>query len=393
MRIRRVEAFLLSCPLDPPLRLLYYGGERLIVKRDAMIVRVESEQGLTGFGPGPPREQALESIRKVIAPFLVGREIREPDATRILFSQRPGVTPADIRAYTAVEIALFDLTAKGYGVPVCDLLGGRVRDSIRLYASAGMYMPADGYIREAEAVYKLGFPAYKFRPGLGPDADFEIARRLRESLGPDFELMVDAHTWWRMGKRNYDETTIHQLAADYGRLGVHWLEEPFPPQNHEALVRLREQDFVPLAAGEHEPDEAGYSDLIALRAVDFVQMDLAEQGGYTSGRRLLMDVDRAGLYFAFHCWGTTLEVIAAAHLGVCSTDGAAAWLEYPVYRDAETPVMYPFPLARAVLKETLNVRRGQLYIDATKPGLGVEVDMSVVDRYPWVSGEWTTFRT
>lgn len=391
MRIRRVEAFLLSCPLDPVVTMSYYGGRRTIVKRDAMIVRVEADNGLIGYGPGPAHEGALQRIRTVVAPFLEGRELREPDAVRILFSMSPGVTPADLRYYAAVEIALFDLTAKSYGVPVSDLLGGRVRDEIRLYASAGMYMPAGGYLREAEAAADLGFHAYKFRPGLGPDADRDLVHQLRDKLDPVFDLMVDAHTWWRMGRRNYSADEVRELAAEFGRLGVCWLEEPFPPHDHEALARLKDEDLVPLATGEHEPDEAGYSDLIALRAADILQMDLVCQGGYAAGRRLLLDIHRAGLSFAFHCWGTDLEVAAAAQLGICHTDETASWLEYPLYRDDETPVMYPFPAAREVLKEPLPIRRGRLYLDSSLPGLGVEVDMDVVNRYPWIPGPWSFF--
>jgi L-alanine-DL-glutamate epimerase-like enolase superfamily enzyme len=392
MRIKSVRAYLMSCPLDPPVVLRYHHGERTILKRDAMVIRVEGDNGLVGYGPGPAHERALRQIEARVIPFLEGRELREPDALRILFGRLPGVTPEDFRYYTAVEIALFDLTAKALEVPLADLLGGRMRADIRLYGSAGMYMDPAGYAEEAAAVARAGYSAYKMRPGLGPEQDVEAVKMVREALGPDLDLMVDAHTWWRMGDRSYSEATVHELAAEMGRIGVSWLEEPLPPADHKAYGRLHDKDLVPLATGEHERDEAGYADLIGFRSVDFLQMDLVCQGGYTAGRRLLTDVQRAGLTFAFHSWGTDLEVLAAAHLGVCWPEDVALWLERPCYRTSEMEAMYPFPLAHEILKDPLPVRRGALVIEGDRPGLGIDVDMSVVERYPWKPGPWSFFR-
>lgn len=392
MRIQSVRAFLLSYALDPPVVLRYHNGERTIVKRDAMLIRVEADNGLIGYGPGPAHEQALQGIEARIAPFLEGRMLREPDALRILFAQQPGVTPEEFRYYAAVELALYDLTAKALGVPLADLLGGRMRPEIRLYGSAGMYMDPAGYAEEAAAVAAAGYAAYKMRPGLGPEQDLEAVRQARAGLGPDLDLMVDAHTWWRMGDRSYSEATVHELAAELGRIGVSWLEEPLPPADHKAYGRLHDKDLVPLASGEHEPDEAGYADLIGFRSVDVLQMDLVCQGGYAVGRRLLADIQRAGLAFAFHSWGTDLEVLAAAHLGVCWPDEVALWLERPCYRTADLPVMYPFPLAHEILADPLPVRHGALVIEGDRPGLGIDVDISVVDRYPWKPGPWSFFQ-
>lgn len=392
MQIRSVQAFLLSSPLAEPLVLPYHGGERTIVKRDAMLICVEGEHGLKGYAPGPAHEDALAGIRDFIAPFLVGRSLLDPDVLRILFHQQPGVTRSLSRYYDAVEIALFDLTACSYDVPVCDLLGGRVRDEIRVYASAGMYQSPQGYADEAAQLAAHGFSAYKLRPALGPEADLETIRRIREATGPGFEIMVDAHTWWRMGDQSYSEETIYHLAREMGRLQVTWLEEPLPPQDHAAYGRLKDLDEIPLASGEHEPDEAGFDDLIATRCVDYVQADLVCQGGYNVGRRLLASLARAGLSFAFHSWGTNLEILAAAHLGVCWPDTVVPWLEYPCYRTITQPGMYPFPLAEEILAEPLPIRKGVLELDLTRPGFGIDVNPSVVDRFPWIPGPWSFFK-
>src|SRR5207245_832919 len=169
-----------------------------------------------------------------------------------------------------------------------EAVGGRVRDRIRLYGSAGMYMPPVKYAEEAAAVADLGFRAYKMRPALGPDEDLETVRLMRKAVGPDFDLMVDAHTWWRMGDRSYD----------------------FP---------------------------------------------------------------------------------AVAHVCICWQEMVVQWLEYPCYSNEVRAGMYPFPLAEEVFKEPLEISHGDLIVPR-KPGLGIEINESVIDRYPWIPGPSSSFR-
>ncbi len=392
MKIASVRSYLLSYPFAEPIRLPFWGGERTIVKRDAMVIRVETDNGLVGYAPGAGHERAQREIEEIIAPFLTGRVLADPDALRIQFAEANSSRPETVKTYCSAEIALYDLAGKAHGVPVSELIGGRVRDNIRLYGSAGMYMPAASYAAEAVAIRDLGFRAYKMRPGMGPEQDLEAVRLMRQSAGPDFDLMVDAHTWWRMGDRSYSLDSIEEIARAMAAYDIAWLEEPLPPHDHAAYQELKAKDIVPLAAGEHEPGESSYFDLIATQSVDYVQMDVCCQGGFSQGRRLLAEVERQGVGFAFHSWGTALEVIAAAHLGICWHPHVAGWLEYPCYAAPGRTGMYPFPLAEEILKEPLQIDHGDLIVPRT-PGLGVVVDESVVDRYPWIPGPWSYFRT
>jgi L-alanine-DL-glutamate epimerase-like enolase superfamily enzyme len=390
LTIRKVECFLLSCALPEPLVLPYFGGERRILKRDAMLIRVEAGKGIAGYAPGPATEKAKRAIETVVAPFLEGRTLTDPDALRVQFIDGPGRDWNLLKAYCAVEIALFDLVGKAQNLPVSELIGGRLRDRIRLYGSAGMYMPPTQYAEEAHAISELGFRAYKMRAGTGPEDDLTTVRLMRAAVGPDFDLMVDAHAWWRMGDRNYAAGTIDQLAEQLARYHVAWLEEPLPPEDHEAYQRLKALDFLPIAAGEHEPSEHSFMDLIFTECVDYVQMDVVSQGGFPTARRLLAEVAHAGLRFAFHSWGTALEVMVAAQLGVCWPDMVVEWLEYPCYSTASRAGMYPFPLAAEILKNELEITEGDLIVPAG-PGLGVEVDERVIDKYPWIPGPWSTW--
>jgi L-alanine-DL-glutamate epimerase-like enolase superfamily enzyme len=271
------------------------------------------------------------------------------------------------------------------------LIGGRKRDRIKLYGSAGMYMSPEGYAAEAAIIGQMGFTAYKMRPALGPEQDLETVRLMRKAVGPDVGLMIDAHSWWRMGDRSYSLETVMQLAREIGKFNPTWLEEPMPPDDHAAYRRLRAQKILPIATGEHEQDEAGFYDLIETGAADYIQMDVCCQGGFAMGRRVFAAVQKKGLRFAFHSWGTALEVLAAAHLGICWPADVVEWLEYPVYAGPGRKVMYPWPLAEEILREPLAIERGDLIVPKG-PGLGVEIDERVIEKYPFIPGPWSYFR-
>jgi L-alanine-DL-glutamate epimerase-like enolase superfamily enzyme len=392
MKIARVQPFLLSFPFADPIRLPFYGGERTILKRDALLIRVETTTGVTGYAPGPASEFIYNCIRNTVAPFLEGHALADPDALRVQFETGPGRDNRDlVKAYCAVDIALWDAVARSRGVALSEVLGGRVRDRITLYGSAGMYQPPERYAEEAAAIAALGFRAYKMRPALGPEEDVRTINLVRKAVGLGVDLMIDAHAWWRMGDRSYSAKTVEHIADEIAAADPLWLEEPLPPQDHTAYRALKEKDIVPLASGEHEPDEESFLDLIDAEAVDYVQMDVSCQGGFAMARRMLAAIAQQNLKFAFHIWGTDLEVLAAAHLGICWPENVVEWLEYPCYSNNGNPGMYPFPLASEVLKHPLAIEHGQLVVPR-EPGFGIEVNENVIEKYPWIPGPWSYFR-
>jgi L-alanine-DL-glutamate epimerase-like enolase superfamily enzyme len=121
-------------------------------------------------------------------------------------------------------------------------------------------------------------------------------------------------------------------------------------------------------------------------------MDVVCQGGYPTAQRIVREISNAGLKFAFHSWGTALEVVAAAHFGICWPESVVEWLEYPCYSTPSRAGMYPFPLAAEILKEPLQIDSGDLIVPRG-PGLGVEVDERVLEKYPWIPGPWSSFAT
>jgi L-alanine-DL-glutamate epimerase-like enolase superfamily enzyme len=385
VKISRVDPLLMSCALPEPLDLPYYGGRRSILKRDAMLIRITTDTGLRGYAPGPAHETAATQIRDHIAPFLVGRDPR--DWRTFGFDSSLDVD----KTYRAVELALLDLVARFEGCALSEIAGGRVRDRIKLYGSAGMYMNPEGYAAEAAAIKAQGFVAYKMRPALGPELDLDAIARMRSATGANFGLMIDAHSWWRMGDRSYTPETVVSLARAMERYEPTWLEEPLPPDNHDAYRELRQQTRVPIATGEHEPDTAGLLDVARGGMADIVQMDLLCQGGLETFTTIARATETQRLRFAFHSWGTALEVLAAAHLGICWPAHVVEWLEYPCYANAGRVGMYPFPAADEILADPLTIEKGDLIVP-NGPGLGIEIDERVVDRNPFLPGPWSIFQ-
>ena len=385
MKISKVEAFLVSCPLPEPLVLPFYGGVRTVLKRDAMYIRVVADNGLTGFAPGPAHERALLEIRERISPFLEGLD------PKCWFSFGFKGDLELTKTYRAVEIAIMDLVARFNGCPLSDIAGGAKRDRIKLYGSAGMYMKPERFAEEALAITGMGFQAYKMRPARGPEEDLEAIQKMRSAVGADIGLMIDAHSWWRMGNKTYSPETILNLANAMAEFHPTWLEEPLPPENHEAYSKLKEKAQFPIATGEHEPNEEGFMDLFDKRCTDFIQMDVCCQGGFAMAKRIFEKVKEYELRFAFHSWGTSLEVLAAAHLGVCWEEDVVEWLEFPCYSSANSPGMYPFAAATEILKDPLEIEEGYL-IMPDGPGLGITIDERIVEKYPFIQGPWSYFK-
>jgi L-alanine-DL-glutamate epimerase-like enolase superfamily enzyme len=363
----------------------FFNGQRTILKRDAMLIKVIADNGLIGYAPGPAHERAAREIREIIRPLLLGTD-------PFIWSHRRMHGDLDVLKTThAVEVALIDLAAKYNKAPMSDLLGGRKRDRIKLYGSAGMYMSPQRYAEEAAAIQAMGFTAYKMRPALGPDDDLKTVELMRRATGPDFGLMIDAHSWWRMGDKSYSPQTVQQLACDFASFNPTWLEEPLPPDDRDAYRALKASTTTPIATGEHEHTEQGFYDLIRTRAADYIQMDVCCQGGFTFAQRIFAAVERAKLKFAFHSWGTTLEVLAAAQLGICWPEHVVEWLEYPCYSNAGRAGMYPFNLSDEILASPLRIENGDLIVPDA-PGLGIDINERVIAKYPFIPGPWSFFR-
>ena len=401
-RIADIAVRRFSCPLPEPLPLRFWGGVRTIVKRDGGIVKITTDEGVTGYGTGPTDDGEISLIEGLLAPALRGHDPTDIEgAWRVGTAVSGAGLPAGRRArrralelaMSWIDIALHDLKGKLLGKPICDLLGDRKRDRVRVYASAGMYQPPEGYAREARELAGLGFRGYKFRPAIGPQKDVEVAYLIRQATDADFAILVDAHPWWSMGQWSYARPLVKRIARDLEDLDIYWLEEPLPRDDLDGYRELAALCTMRIAGGEGEALPEDFAKFIDTRAVDVINGDVGH-GGISGSLRLAAMTIRGGLEYVPHNWGIALQTLANAHVLATLTEAQAPWLEFPCFTNERWSTLYPFPGAYECIVEPLQVEQSYLTVPL-RPGLGVDVDESVCERYPYVPGPWnyTTLST
>jgi L-alanine-DL-glutamate epimerase-like enolase superfamily enzyme len=406
MKIADITAHGLSSTIQPPREYEFLGGTRKILKRDVVLVVVETADGEIGYAPSGASSSAMREyfagasnsnfvalINDVIATTLKGEELTNPAQVHDLIDDIGIPEFLRSQAISAIDVALHDIIGKRHGAPIYELLldGDDVtaepKRTLSLYASGGMYMPPEGYAKEAKELADYGFEGYKYRPGLGPEKDRRTLNLIRETVGDEMDIMIDAHTWWKMGDKSYSYDQIRELITDFYEYDVYWVEEPVEPEAHHKYRQLHEKTNAPLAGGESEESPAGLKEL-ATDAVDFLQGDVRHHRGFSGCWDVIKYCDGRDATFVPHHFGTQLGLVANAHLVAAAPDSEL--LEYPVFETTNHPGMYPFPLADDILKSPLNPSDGELTVP-DRPGLGVDVDLDVLDEYSYVEGPWTEF--
>jgi L-alanine-DL-glutamate epimerase-like enolase superfamily enzyme len=325
------------------------------------LVEVETDAGLTGLGEAKVGVGNLGNyaalvtlIHAELAPLLVGRDARDVSAlwetmyngSRAHYVAAHGRTfpvvgrrGITVSAISGVDIALWDLLGKALGQPVWRLLGGRFRDRVAAYASGG-WAPSGGVGKQLRQYVDRGHRAVKMRVGLQDRSVDDSAARVceaRQALGPEVGLMVDAHGTWsvREAQRFARKVTDCDLA---------WLEEPVSPDNVAGQADVRASTDIPIAAGETEQTRFAFRDLIAARAVDVLQPDVAIAGGITETLRICALAASHGLTVAPHLWGGAILFASGLHLAVatpCVTTLEFSRGENPLLNDL---VQEPFEL-------------------------------------------------
>jgi L-rhamnonate dehydratase len=408
MRITDVSGYALSSPIDPPQDRRFHGGVRRLLKRDVVLVVVESSDGAHGvatagasssamreYFAGDSQETFADIVDGTVADALEGESVDTvADAHAHL---RETNLPDRLlhEAISAVDVALYDLRGKEVGAPIYELLateyGTEPTREMPLYASAGMYMEPEEYAEQAETLCDLGFFGYKYRPGIGPESDRRTIELVTEAAG-EMAVMLDVHTWWKI-RDGYDRETVRELVKFAHDRNCFWVEEPVSPDDHAGYVELAETG-APLAGGESEPTPDRLVDLGETDAVNFLQGDVRHHCGYTGCRPAVEFCNNRETEFVPHNFGTWVGLLANAHLVAAAPD--VSLLEYPVFEDdpvldADTdPGMYPFNLAFDIIEGEPAVEDGALTV-SDDPGLGVDVDFDVLDDYPFRDGPWTEF--
>ncbi|HLJ58946.1 MAG TPA: mandelate racemase/muconate lactonizing enzyme family protein [bacterium] len=336
---------------------------------EALLVEIETDAGVTGVGEGqfPVAPEAGAVLAEcLIRPLLLGTD---PTDRERLYAMLYGAmrcrghfTGMYLDAVAAADNALWDLTGKVLGEPVWRLLGGRKRGRIPVYVSGLAGASREDRVREALDFRRQGFRAMKIFGGHGVDEDVTEATALREALGPDVALCVDAQ--WM-----YDPPTAIRLGRELERLGVAFFETPVAPEDLAGTAAVAEALTVPVAGGECERTRYQFTPWLDARALDIVQVDVG-RCGTTESRNIARLIDERGRPLALHL-GVGLFGYIASSLQVAAWAPGLHTVEYQ-------PQMVA--LASGLLEEPFVTDGGQ-FIVPEGPGIGVRVNAEALEPY------------
>jgi len=369
MRIARVEAIPVLAPLPRVMRTAQDSKSDV----GAVLVRVETDDGVTGWGEilgrWTPRSYAT-IVADLLAPRIVGRDPFDTEAiwaelASSLSGRGGGML---IEAIAGIDIALWDVMGRSLGIPIHRLLAGTGRTTLPAYASSIMVEDVPLTRSAAEALSATRFRAIKLKVGGDLEQDLGRVALVRSIVGPDVELYVDANWAYSVAE-----------AVEFGRRAlewrVGWLEEPLPPNDREGYMELGRRSAIPIAAGESEYTAAGVRDLIASRSLAVVQPDVSRAGGITETRRIASLAGSFDIGFAPHV-GFSGVVCLAATIQLAAATPNFWRLETMVIPNPLREALATAPLATA---ETLT-EAGEVPVPIG-PGLGIDLDFAAIERF------------
>jgi len=342
--------------------------------RSATLVQVETDQGITGLGSCSGNGELIEAIvGKVLKPLLAGMDptqIEEIwDKAYVRGGHKEfGTRGIGVVALSGIDIALWDILGKVRGVPIYQLLGGKCRDKVPVYATALYPEEPSNVAKRARAFAEQGFHGVKIKVGFDLEQDIGIVRAVRRELGKDFTVMTDAN-------QGYSLDVGLKAAEAFSKCGVFWLEEPLFAEDIEGHAQLREKGKVPIAVGENLNTYYAFENFVARGAVDFLQPDVARAGGITEIRKIAALAAKHNVTLSFHTWGDAVALAASLHLSAALRECGVMELDY-TYN----------PLRVELLKEPIEVKNGFM-APPDKPGLGVELDLAALQRFAFTGTE------
>ena len=264
-----------------------------------------------------------------------------------------------IKAIGTLDIAIWDIIGKALNLPVYKVLGG-FSDRIRVYAAGGYYREDKSVadlVKEMEGYVEEGFRAVKMKVGGASfNEDVERVRAVREGIGPEIDLLIDANNKWRA----YEAIRFGRAVEKYN---LFWFEEPVVADDFAGSAEVKQALDVPIVAGENEFTRWGCRDLITAGSADILNLDTVKAGGITEYRKI------AALASAFHIPVSPHgDPFMAVHL-CASTSNALIMETYPSVESRYNPVLPLFP-----------VKDGYITVP-NKPGLGIDPDPKLVKKY------------
>ena len=364
-------------------------------------VKVETDAGITGIGECVHGGVQAIAIINQLAPRLEGRD---PFAIDAIFEELRrahvfdgGFAGALITALTGIEIALWDLKGKALNTPVYELLGGKFRDKIRVYADCQVEpgMDFDEIKRVVDNVLERGFTALKIdldihayghrgKEVAGFTKDrfnytafqwehermVQLVDMVTTAAGRDVAVACDVHT-------RLDVPSAIRLARDLEQYHIMWLEEPVPAENVDAMREVKRATTTPICSGENLYLRHGFRELIEKQAVDVIMPDIPKCGGLSECRKIANLAELYYIPFAPHNVASPIGTLASAH--VCATVPNFLVLEFHwLHRDYWT----------TIIQEKEDIIKDGFITLTDRPGIGVELDEEVARQYQYPGTTW-----
>ncbi|MGH2524719.1 MAG: mandelate racemase/muconate lactonizing enzyme family protein, partial [Anaerolineales bacterium] len=281
-----------------------------------------------------------------------------------------------------LEVALWDLMGQISGQPLWKLLGGR-SNRVRLYASCGERQAAAQRAESARNLKTMGFPALKLRfHAADPRDDIAVVRAVREAIGPEMEILMDANQGWQMpwdASAPWEFKTALWVADALAELGVYWLEEPLHRHDYRGLAELRKRARVRIAGGEGNREFAELREYLRHGSFDVYQPDVVWSTGILRARQIAAEVQAASCIYSPHTWGDGLVLLANLH--VSAAISTAPFVEFPFDPPAWTPERRDFILPSPTLPDD----EGCVSLSGAS-GLGVKIDWAALEPLRIQSG-------
>jgi len=375
MKITAITAIPLSFRLDQGKTVTMGIGST--TKRDTIIVRVETSEGITGYGeahPGRSPGAVVSLIHNTLAPMLIGMKATDVIGVwkrvhRMQLSSH-GVGSGASLGLSGIDMALWDIRGKAAKMPLYELLGGSKR---RLPAYAGGislgYQPKESLAEEAQEYVARGYKAIKLRLGDSAKADIERVLHVRKVLGDDIDILTDANTAYTLA----DVRRVLPVLAD---IKAGWLEEPFACNDFSSYREAAKiTSLVPIAAGENHYGRFEFAQLREAGAVQIWQPDLSKCGGITEGLAIAAMASAYRIPMHTHSSATGINHAATIHF--------MAAIENSGYFEACVSHFNPL---RDIFGTTFEIGADGCVEPLDKPGIGLEIDESLFAKYPLIDG-------
>ena len=316
MKITSIKSHVLRYELDKELGY----SQQYYKHRTAHLVEVETDEGITGwgecFGPGNIALANKYIVEKVIQPLIKGDDpLKKEYIWHKVYNllRDSGQKGMPIQALSGIDIALWDILAKKSNLPLYQLLGGKTNDKIPVYGYGMMLQKktvqelCELFKNEASQIKEKNFKAMKMKIGMGPKEDLKLVSAVRDTIGSEFKLMVDAN-------HAYNKNDALYVGKGLDEMNIYWFEEPVAPEDYDGYKELKEKLKTNIAGGEAEFTKYGWNQLIKNNCIDIAQPEVCGLGGITEYLKVSALAQSNFIPIVNHVWGSALSVAVNLHL-------------------------------------------------------------------------------